>query len=163
MTSSDELAAEARPFSTPLFLVLISATHLAYVPLAELRGLPVVLPAVALSVLLGGAYAVVAWLARRGRGFEAAINLIVGENLGVLTAGLVLGYPWSEYLRPGTIGVIVFQLALCFAEIWRRQESGRPIVAPARLAWFIIAYALALAVYAALKPQGIWGPGAAVP
>jgi len=162
MTSSDELAAEARPFSTPLFLILISATHLAYVPLAELRGLPVIPPALAMSVLLGGAYAVVAWLARQGGGFEAAINLIVGEDLGVLTAGLILGYPWAEYLRPGAMGIVVFQLALCFAEIWRRQEAGRPIVAPARLAWFVIAYALALAAYAALKPEGIWGLGAPV-
>ncbi|UCC49822.1 MAG: hypothetical protein JSV41_06600 [Gemmatimonadota bacterium] len=145
-----------RPLSTPIILVLISAAHLSYVLLADLRTMPILLPAVAISVLLGGGYAVSAWLMRRDRGFELTVNLIVGEDLGFLAAGLLLGYPWADYLRPGTIIVIALQLAVAFAEIWRRQEAGRPIVSAARLAWFVIAYALAFALYATLKPKGLW-------
>lgn len=139
-----------------MFLLAISITHLAYAPLAELREMPILPPAIVLGVLLGGGYAYAARLASKGEGFHIAINLIIGEDLGVLVAGLILGYPWAEYLRPGTLVLLVLQLALTFPEIWRRQESGRPIVAPARLAWFILAYAAAFAAYVAFKPAGLW-------
>ena len=142
-------------------MTLIAATHMAYVWTAELRGMRVLPPALALSVLLGAAYAVLALQARRGRGFNATISLIVGEDLGILAAGLILGYPWAEYLRPGTVVIVALQFALVFPEIWRRQEAGRPIVAPARLAWFVLAYALAFAIYALVKPHGIWDIGTA--
>lgn len=148
-----------RPLGTPIILILISASHLSYVLVADLRAMPILPPAFATSVLLGGGYAIGAWLMRRDRGFELAVNLIVGEDLGFLAAGLLLGYPWAEYLRPSTIVIIALQLAVAFAEIWRRQEAERPIVPAARLAWFVVAYALAFALYAALKPKGLWSLG----
>jgi hypothetical protein len=148
------------PLATPVILVLISAVHLAYWPVADLRHLPFLGPAFALSLLLGGAYAIVAAMARRGYGYAATFNLIIGEDLGVLAAGLLMGYPWADYLRPGTAAIIALQLAVAFAEIVRRQESGRPIVAAARLAWFLVAYALAFTAYTYLKPEGLWRPGA---
>lgn len=163
-TSQPEVTSGSRrTVAVPTILLLISVTHLAYVPLAELREMPILVPALVLWVLVGGGYAYAAWLACRGRGFEVAINLIVGENLGVLVAGLTLGHPWGVYLRPGTVLVLALQFALVFPEIWRRQEAGRPIVAPARLAWFVIAYALAFAAYAAFKPQGLWTIGPPTP
>jgi hypothetical protein len=154
-----EAATETRPSAAPLILVLIAAAHLAYVLLVDLRGMPVLPPALAISMLLGTGYAAAAWLRRQGRGFELTVNLIVGEDLGILAAGFILGYPWAEYLRPGAVAIIALQLALAFAEIWRRQEAKLPIVPGTRLAWFVIAYALAFAVYAILKPQGLWNLG----
>lgn len=121
--------------------------------------MPILLPAVGLSVLLGSGYATSAWLMRRDRGFKFTVNLIVGEDLGFLAAGLLMGYPWADYLRPGTIAIIVLQLALAFAEIWHLQEADRPIVPAARLAWFVVVYALAFALYATLKPKGLWSLG----
>ena len=156
MTQSDPPSATHAPLGVPIFLTLIAAVHLGYPLIGELRGMPVIPAALALSLLLGAAYAVLAFRTRRERGFTAVINLIVGEDLGFLAAGLVLGYPWAEALRPGTVAIVALQFALVFPEIWRRQEAGRPIVAPARLAWFILAYALAFGAYALVKPQGIW-------
>jgi hypothetical protein len=158
MNRSDEAGNASRPLAVPVILVLISATHLAYVPLAELQTMPVLPPAFALSVALGCGYALSAWRARRGNGFRTVISLVIGENLGVLAAGLVLGSPWETMLRPGTPLILGLQLALTLAEIWRRQESGQPIVAPARLAWFVLASALALAALIAVKPSGLWAP-----
>ncbi|MGD2151658.1 MAG: hypothetical protein PVG79_00230 [Gemmatimonadales bacterium] len=148
-----------RSIAATIILLALSITHLAYAPLAELRQMPILPPALILGVLLGGGYAYAARLASRGRGFKVAINLIVGEDLGVLMAGLMLGYPWGEYLRPGTLPLLGLQFALTLPEIWRRQESGQPIVAPARLAWFVLAYAFAFAGYVAFKPQGLWQVG----
>jgi hypothetical protein len=159
MTQPEEADVGSRPFGVPFILVLISATHFAYVPAAELQGMPIIPPALVLSMLLGGGYAIAAWLSRRVDRFDIVINLIVGENLGILAAGLILGYPWGVVLRPGTALILALQFALTFPEIWRRQEAGRPIVAPARLAWFVLAYALAFAIYVALKPQGLWNVG----
>ncbi len=142
--------------STPIILLLIAICHLLYPAIIDLRRLPYMPPALALSLLLAGAYTVVAWMARRGRGFRPAVNLIVGEDLGVLASGILLGYPWADYLRPGTVAIIALQLALAFAEIVRRQEARRPIVAGSRLAWFVVAYAAAFTAYALLRPAGIW-------
>ncbi|NIR42807.1 MAG: hypothetical protein GWN99_02935 [Gemmatimonadetes bacterium] len=161
MTEHDNTPTASRPVAVPAFLCLIAATHFSHAWIAELRGMPVLPPAVALGFLLGLAYAWVAWLGRRGRGFRHAINLVVGEDLGFLAAGLVMGYPWAEILRPGTAAIVAFQFALVFPEIWRRQERGQPIVAPARLAWFILAYALAFGIYALVKPRGFWNIGSA--
>ena len=149
-----------RPLVAPLILALISATHLAYALLVNLRGMPLLLPALCLALLLGAAYAAAAWLFRQGRGFSHVVSLIVGEDLGVLSAGLLLGYPWADYLRPGTVAIIGLQLALGFAEIWRRQEASRPIAPATRLTWFVLAYTLAFALYVGLKPRGIWSLGA---
>jgi hypothetical protein len=143
----------------PIILTLIAATHFAYGPLIEFRDLPMLVPALVVSLLLGLGYAHTAWRARRGEGFRQAVNLVVGEDVGVLAAGLLLGYPWSEYIRPGTLIIITAQLALAFAEIVRRQEAGLRIVPASRLAWFVLAYTLAYSVYAFLKPSGIWQPG----
>jgi hypothetical protein len=147
-----------RPLGTPIILALIAATHLSYAQIAELRQMPFLWPACALSLLLGSAYAVLAALARREQGFIAVINLVVGEDLGILAAGLVLGYPWADYLRPGTVVIVGLQFALVFPEIWRRQEAGRRIVAPARLAYFVLACALAHTLYSLAKPAGMMGP-----
>jgi hypothetical protein len=160
MTDPNDLEKQHSPVALPLILLLISVTHLAYGPLIELRDMPMLLPALIVSLLLGLAYAHTAWRARRGEGFRQAVNLIVGENVGVLSAGLLLGYPWAEYLRPGTLAILILQLALAFAEIVRRQEASRPIVPASRLAWFVLAYALAFSVYLFLKPSGIWQPAA---
>lgn len=146
----------SRPIATPIILLLISAGHLAYAPIAHLRGFPSLTPALAVSTLLGAGYATTAWLARRERGFAPAVKLIMIEDLGILAAGLLLGYPWAEYLRPASIAIIALQLALAFAEIMRRQEADRPIVPATRLAWFVLAYAAALATYSLLKPAGLW-------
>jgi hypothetical protein len=156
MTDQNEPEDRSRPLASPLILILISATHFAYGPLIEWRDMPMLLPALIVSLLLGMGYAYTAWRARRGEGFRQAVNLIVGEDVGVLATGLLLGYPWSEYLRPGTIIIVTLQLALAFAEIVRRQEASTPIVPASRLAWFVLAYALAFSVYAFLKPSGIW-------
>ena len=83
--------------------------------------------------------------------------------MGARDPGRPLGHPWGEYLRPGTLLILVLQFALVFPEIWRRQESGRPIVPPARLAWFVLAYAVAFAAYIAFKPQGLWDVGLPTP
>lgn len=154
--SEEEAAGIRRSPAVTAILLAISMTHLAYVPTAELRGMPILPPALVLAVLLGAGYAYAARLASRGKGFHVAINLIIGEDLGVLVAGLILGHPWGEYLRPGTLLILLLQFALTFPEIWRRQESGQPIVAPARLAWFVLACAAAFAAYVALEPQGLW-------
>lgn len=156
MSRPEAISPVRRSLAVTLILLALSITHLAYVPLAELREMPMLPPALALGVLLGGGYAYAARLASRGEGFHIAINLIIGEDLGVLVAGLILGYPWGEYLRPGTLLILLLQFAVTFPEIWRRQESGRPIVAPARLAWFVLACAAAFAAYVAFKPQGLW-------
>jgi hypothetical protein len=161
MNEQDETTPPSRPVAVPIFLCLIGLTHFSYLWLAELRGMPILPPAFALGFVLGIAYAWVAWLARQDRGFRHVISLIVGEDLGFLTAGLILGYPWAEILRPGTAAIVAFQFALVFPEIWRRQERGRPIVAPARLAWFVLAYALAFGIYALVKPRGFWDIGTA--
>ncbi len=163
MSRPEEAAPTRRSLAVTMILLAISITHFAYVPLAELREMPILPPALALAVLLGGGYAYAARLAARGEGFHVAINLIIGEDLGVLVAGLILGHPWGEYLRPGTLVLLILQLALTFPEIWRRQESGRPIVAPARLAWFVLAYAAAFAAYVAFKPQGLWSVAPPMP
>jgi hypothetical protein len=149
-------ATATRPLASPIILLLISAMHLAYGPLIELRGMPVLLPAMIASLLLGVAYAYVAWQARRERGYRQTVNLIAGEDVGVLSAGFLLGHPWAEYLLPGAFAVIALQLALAFAEIVRRQEANKPIVPATRLAWFVLAYAVAFAAYAWFKPDGIW-------
>jgi hypothetical protein len=156
MSQTAEPGNAPRPTAGPIILALLATVHLAYIWIAELRGMPLLPPAFVLSLFLGATYAVLAVRARSERGFSAVINVIVGENLGFLAAGLILGYPWAEYLRPGTAIIVALQFALVFPEIWRRQEAGRPIVAPARLAWFILAYALAFATYALVKPGGIW-------
>ncbi len=156
MNQSEQPIPTGAPIGVPLSLAIIAAVHLAYPLIGELRGMPLIPAAFLLSLVLGAAYAVLAFRTRRERGFSAVINLIVGEDLGFLGAGLVMGYPWAEHLRPGTVVIVAIQFALIFPEIWRRQEAGRPIVAPARLAWFILAYALAFGVYALVKPQGIW-------
>lgn len=161
MSEPNGAAPPSRPVAVPIFLCLIAVTHLSYPWLAELRGMPVLPPAFALGIVLGLAYAWVAWLARHDHRFRHVIGLIVGEDLGFLAAGLTLGYPWAETLRPGTAAIVAFQFALVFPEIWRRQERGRPIVAPARLAWFVLAYALAFGIYALVKPRGFWDIGTA--
>jgi hypothetical protein len=145
-----------RPIATPIILLLIAAGHIAYAPIANLRGFPIVTAALVVSTLLGAGYSVSAWSARRERGFAPAVKLILAEDLGFLGAGLLLGYPWAEHLRPASIGIIALQLALAFAEILRRQEADRPIVPASRLAWFVLAYAAALAAYSLLKPEGLW-------
>ncbi len=155
-SETDASGAAAPPLSTPIILLLIAICHLLYPAIIDLRRLPYMPPALALSLLLAGAYTVVAWMARRGRGFRPAVNLIVGEDLGVLASGILLGYPWADYLRPGTVAIIALQLALAFAEIVRRQEARRPIVAGSRLAWFVIAYAAAFTAYTLIRPAGIW-------
>ncbi len=154
--SQPTAAAGSRPLASPIILLLIAATHLAYGLIIDFREMPVFLPGFALALLLGVGYTIVAWLARRERGYRAAVNLIVGEDLGALAAGLLLGYPWADYLRPGGVVLLGLQLALAFAEIVRRQEQGRPIVPATRLAWFVIAYALAFAAYHGLRPPGVW-------
>jgi hypothetical protein len=156
MTRQSEGIDTARPVASPIVLVLISACHLGYAAIADLRGMRMFLPALAISLLFGGGYAIAAWYSRRERGYRAVVSLIVGEDLGILAAGLLLGYPWAEYLRPGTVAIIASQLTLAFAEIVRRQEAGRPIAPATRLAWFVVAYALAFAAYALLKPPGLW-------
>jgi hypothetical protein len=158
MTDEKQPKATSRPLAAPVILLLISVTHLAYEPVADLRGMPILAPALATSLLLAGGYALTAWLARRERGFATAANLIVGEDLGVLAAGLLLGYPWADYLRPGAIPIVALQLSLAFAEIVRRQEAGRSILPATRLAWFVVLYALALTAYAVLEPHGLWRP-----
>lgn len=163
MNRPDEPAPTRRSVAVTAILLAISITHLAYVPIAELREMPVLPPALILGLLLGGGYAYAARLASRGERFDVAINLIIGEDLGVLAAGLILGHPWGEYLRPGTLVIIGLQFAVTFPEIWRRQETGRPIVAPARLAWFVLAYAIVFASYIAFKPQGLWNVGPPTP
>jgi hypothetical protein len=160
MTDRNDPESQPRPVATPLILLFIAATHFAYGPLIELRDMPMLVPALIVSLLLGTGYAYTAWRARRAAGFRQAVNLIVGEDIGVLAAGLLLGYPWADYLRPGTLIIITLQLALAFAEIVRRQEANTPIVPAARLAWFVLAYALAFAVYVFFKPSGIWQPAA---
>lgn len=132
----------------------MAASHLAYLPLAQFRAFPIVPVAFGLSTFLGGAYVVLALLARGERGYKPAVVLIVTEDLGTLTAGLLLGYPWAEVLRPGSLAIVTLQLALAFAEIVRRQEAGRPIVPASRLAWFVVAYTALYAGYALLKPGG---------
>lgn len=159
MDQSDDSRSARRPLGVPIILTLIAAVHFAYAWTAELRGMPVLFSALALSALLGVAYAILAFRARREYGFAPVINLVVGEDLGFLAVGLILGYPWAEHMRPGTVFIVALQFAVVFPEIWRRQESGRPIVGPARLAWFILAYALAFGVYALVKPAGIWDIG----
>jgi len=149
----------SRPVATPIVLLLISASHLAYVPIASWRGFPIDTRVFLASMLLGSGYAVVAWLARRERGFAPAVKLILAEDLGILAMGFLLGYPWAEYLRPASIVIVALQLALAFAEIVRRQEADRPIVPATRLAWFVLAYAVALALYSLLKPTGLWRAG----
>jgi hypothetical protein len=163
MRRPDKTLPIRRSLAVTIILLALSITHLAYVPIAELRDMPILPPALALAVLLGAAYAYAARLASKGEGFHVAINLIIGEDLGVLVAGLILGHPWGEYLRPGTFLVLLLQFALTFPEIWRRQESGQPIVAPARLAWFVLACAAAFATYVAFKPQGLWSVTPPVP
>jgi hypothetical protein len=163
MNQPEEAAPIRRSLAVTFILLALAITHLAYVPLAQLREMPMLPPALVLSVCLGGGYAYAAWLARKGSGFKVAINLVIGENLGVLVAGLILGHPWGEHLRPGTIPLLGLQFALTFPEIWRRQEAGVPIVAPARLAWFVIAYALAFSAYVAFKPEGVWDVGPPAP
>ena len=81
-------------------------------------------------------------------------------DVGVLAAGLLLGYPWAEYLRPGTLAIVTLQLAFAFAEIVRRQEASIPIVPASRLAWFVLAYTIAFAAYVFLEPSGLWQPTA---
>jgi hypothetical protein len=158
MTPSSRPQHTPRPVATPIILFLIAASHLAYLPLTQLRSFPFLAAAFGLSILLGCAYAVTAWLARKERGYRPAVSLIVAEDLGVLTSGLVLGYPWAEFLRPGTVVIVALQLALAFAEIVRRQEAGRPIVPASRLAWFVVAYTALYAGYTLLKPGGLWSP-----
>ncbi|MGD8866338.1 MAG: hypothetical protein PVI01_01885 [Gemmatimonadales bacterium] len=159
MSEKSPARSPSRPLATPIILVIIAATHFAYGPLIELRDMPMLLPALVVSLLLGLAYAHAAWRARGGVGFREAVNLIVGEDVGVLAAGLLLGYPWSEYFRPGTVIIITAQIAFAFAEIVSRQEAGVRIVPASRLAWFVLAYALAYSAYIFLKPAGILGAG----
>jgi hypothetical protein len=156
MSRHDEAAPARRSIAVTVILLALSLAHLAYVPLAELRQMPILPPALALGVVLGAGYAYAARLASKGEGFHVAVNLIIGEDVGVLAAGMILGYPWGEYLLPGALPILLLQFALTFPEIWRRQELGRPIVAPARLAWFVLASAAAFAAYLALEPQGLW-------
>jgi hypothetical protein len=150
---------QRRPLATPVVLILISLTHLAYLPLIELRGIPWQPTAFAASMVLGAGYGWAALLARRGHGLRLAFSLIVCEDLVFLALASLMGYPWADYLRPGTLALLSLQLALAFAEIVRRQEAGRPIVPATRLAWFVLANALALAVWAILKPPGLGGSG----
>ncbi len=147
-----------RPLATPIILALIAACHLLYPVIAELRQLPSLTPALLLSLALGGAYAFASRRARLGGGYKLAVSLIVGEDLGVLAIGLVLGYPWGDYLRPAAPALLALQLALAFSEIVVRQEARRPIVPATRLGWFVIAYSLAFAAYALFKPGGVLPP-----
>lgn len=144
----------ARPTATPIILALIAACHLLYPVIVDLRQLPSQTPALVLALALGGAYAVASRRARLGGGYKLAVSLIVGEDLGFLAAGLVLGYPWGDVLRPATPVLIALQLALAFSEIVARQEARRPIVPASRLGWFVVAYALAFSAYVWLKPGG---------
>ncbi len=145
-----------RPVAAPIILLLVSAAHLAHAPIADLRGFPILVPALSVSTLLAVGYAIAAWQARHERGFALAVKLILLEDVGILAAGFLFGYPWAEYLRAGTVAIIPLQLALAFAEIVRRQEAGRPIVPATRLAWFVLAYAAILAAYSLLRPTGLW-------
>lgn len=148
---------QTKPLASPIALLLIAATHLAYTPIAGLRDLPWLPTAFALSGVLGLGYAAAAWLSRRGRGFRLVIDMFVGEDLGVLCAGLLLGHPWADYLRPGSAVILALQLGYAFAEILRRQERGERIVPATRLAWFVIANALAFALYYLAAPSGLIG------
>ncbi len=156
MNEAPPPAPVARPLATPIILALIAACHLLYPVIADLRQLPSHTPALVLALALGGAYAFASRRARLGGGYKLAVSLIVGEDLGFLAAGLVLGYPWGDVLRPATPALIALQLALAFSEIVARQEARRPIVAASRLGWFVIAYALAFAAYVLFKPGGVW-------
>lgn len=156
MNEPQTSAAAPRRLATPIILALIAASHLLYPVIVDLRQLPSPVAALLLSLALAGAYAYASWRARLGGAYKLAVTLIVGEDLGVLGAGLVLGYPWADYLRPSTPVILALQLALAFAEIVVRQEARRPIVPATRLAWFVIAYALAFAAYAWFKPGGVW-------
>ena len=147
--------------ASPILLVLIAATHLAYTPLTGMRDLPWLPAAFALSSILGLGYVVAAWLSRRGRGFGFAVDLFIGEDLGVLGAGLLLGFPWGDYLRPGSVVILVLQLGFAITEILWRQERGERIAPGSRLAWFVIANALAFALYFFLEPPGLI-PGATI-
>lgn len=159
MSEPQPSAAAPRRLATPIILALIAATHLLYPVFVDLRQIPSLLPGLPLSFALGGAYIYASWRARLGGGYKLAVTLIVGEDLGVLAAGLALGYPWGDYLRPATPALIALQLALVFSEIVTRQEARRPIVVATRLGWFVIVYALAFAVYVWLKPGGVWPVG----
>lgn len=163
MADQSSVPPRSRQIASPIILLMISAAHLAYGPLIDLRAMPMLVPALVVSASLGLAYAYSAWRARRGRGYRTAVNLIVGEDIGVLAVGVLLGYPWAEYFRPATLIIIPLQLALAFAEIVRRQDSGQPIVAGSRLAWFVVAYALAFAIYALAKPAGLLQPDVGLP
>ncbi len=156
MSEPQNSEATARPWATPITLALIAASHLLYPVIVDLRDLPSLAPALVMSLALGGAYAYASWRARIDSGYALAVTLIVSENLVVLGAGLLFGYPWADYLRPSTPAILALQLALAFAEIVVRQEARRPIVPATRLAWFVIAYALAFAAYSQFKPGGVW-------
>ncbi len=156
MNEAPPPVAAARPLATPIILALIAACHLLYPVIVDLRQLPSHNPALLLALALGGAYALASRRARLGSGYKLAVSLIVAEDLGFLAAGLVLGYPWGDYLRPATPALLALQLALAFSEIVVRQEARRPIVPATRLGWFVVAYALAFAAYALLKPGGVW-------
>jgi hypothetical protein len=144
-----------RPLASPIILILLSVAHLAYFPLTELRGIAILPPVFGVALSLGAGYAILAWLAWSERGFPLVVSLIIGEDLGNLLAGLLIGHRWSEHVNPSTVVIIALQLALAFSEIVRRQEAGRPIAPATRLAWFVLAYALAFSVWAILRPAGI--------
>ncbi len=156
MSEPQPSAAAPRRLATPIILALIAATHLLYPVIVDLRDLPSLAPALVMSLALGGAYAYASWRDKVVGAYKLAVSLIVAEDLGVLAAGLALGYPWGDHLRPATPVLLALQLALAFSEIVARQEARRPIVAATRLGWFVIAYALAFAGYTLLKPGGVW-------
>lgn len=150
------MIAEDRPLGTPIVLALIAATHLANGPSAFLIGEPMYMTPLAVSLLLGIGYAGAAWLSRSRRMFAPAVGLVVGEDLAALAAGLAFGYPWAEHLRPAPIIIIALQLVLSFTEIERRQSAGLPLRPAILLAWFVVAYSVAFAVYTFAKPTGLW-------
>ncbi len=144
-----------RPRAGPILLVLLAATHLAYLPTADWLGTPRLQWALILSLALGVAYTFAAAVLRQRADLRVASAVTVGEDAGVLAAGLVWGYPWALYLLPAAMIVLALQLAVAFAEIVRRQEVRRPLAPATRLAWFVVFSALALAAYVAFKPGGL--------
>lgn len=144
-----------KPRAGPILLILLAATHFAYLPTADWMGVPRMTSALILSIVLGILYALAAGLLRERGDLRAASTVAVGEDLGVLAAGLFLGYPWGVHLRPGAVAVLALQLAVAFAEIVRRQEARHPLTPATRLAWFVVLYSLVFAAYVAFKPGAV--------
>ena len=141
---------------TTIVLSLIAGTHLAYGSYVVLWLETQSQVSLASSVLLAAGYTIAAWLARHDRSFGYAFGLIVAEDLVLLAAGLLRGYTWAERLLLGMFLVVALQLVLAFVEIERRQSAGQRLRPATLLAWFVVAYSLAFAAYALVKPEGIF-------